>query len=182
MEISEEIVTGFIAGDIQAFKIVYEKTKNMLYHTIFRMVGNTHDAEDIMHDVFIQIYEKRGLYRSEKALLSTWIYRIAINHALNCAKRKKRMEQTTFEDMEQEDFLDKTIKNDEAKRILKLMDNIKPHFKICIILKDIEEKSYDEISKMLKISIGTVKSRLNRGRKQLQVLLENLNKESHYGL
>jgi len=172
IEIDDTVVMRFIKGDIDAFKTVYEKTKSMIFKTIFRMVGNTHDAEDLTHDVYVRIYEKRKLYKKEKAALSTWIYQVAINHTLNGIKYKKNTEQIYFEERIEDDFLDKAIKKEEMQKMITLLQSLKAVFRICIILKDIEERSYTEISKILNISTGTLKSRLNRGRSQLGELLK----------
>jgi RNA polymerase sigma-70 factor (ECF subfamily) len=175
MQINEQVVTDFIAGDIEAFRIVYEATKKLIFSAIIKITGNVEDAEDIMHDTYIKVFEKRGLYKKEKTALNTWIYKVAVNNTLNMIRRKKNWlnwAKGTFFENAEEDNCEHIIKKEDNEEIKRLLDKIKPEFRICLILKDMEEKSYEEIAGILNISIGTVKSRINRGRKKLELLFQ----------
>ena len=164
---------GFLAGDKEALKILYSETAEMLYRVVFRMTGSREDAEDILHDVYIKAYEKRRSYRPELSSLRTWLYRIAVNHTLNVLKRRKWSNNFTkflgFEVTER-DTLDDLLTTEEGQDVQRLLQKVPENFRICLVLRDIEERSYEEIAGLLKLNTGTVKSRINRGRKILKVL------------
>ncbi|OGI07387.1 MAG: hypothetical protein A2Y40_10940 [Candidatus Margulisbacteria bacterium GWF2_35_9] len=174
MEHSSEFIELFKKGDHKAFEHIYDTTKKLTYNVIYKMTMDIEESNDIMHDVYVKIYENKHKYQ-QIVDLKYWIYRIAVNHTLNVLKKRsifnKQRSSIGF-------FYTKQInnqKNDyEEGPIMALLLKIKPKYKLPIILKDIENLSYEEISKVLKINIGTVRSRLNRGRKQL---LESYQKE-----
>lgn len=173
MQIDERIVNDFVAGDIDAFKTVYETTRQMMYGVIYKMTGNTHDAEDLLHDIYVKAYEKRALYKRSKSALHTWIYTIAVNHTLNTLKKKQRWNSDSIiadDSLRIDDFTERLANQSDWNLVQLILEKINPDYKTCIILKDVEEKSYEEIAGILDISIGTVRSRIHRGRKCLQNL------------
>ena len=171
MQINEEIVTKFMAGDIDSFQKIYEITKKSIYGVIYRMIGNYDDAMDIMHDVYVRVYEKRALYHQEKAMLYTWIYKIAINSTLNMLKKKKNWDSDhAIEEIGALDFLDSIDESDTIALVLEVLENINPNYKACLVLRDIEDKTYEEIGDILNLTPGTVRSRIFRGRAELKAL------------
>ena len=170
---TEKHVRDFLAGDKAALKTLYTETSGMLYRVVFRMIGSREDTEDILHDVYIKAYEKRKSYRPELSSLRTWLYRIAVNHTLNILKRRKWSNNLKhffrFEE-EQQDTLDDYLVTEEGQDIQRLLQKVPENFRVCLVLRDIEEKSYEEIAKLLRLNTGTVKSRINRGRKMLKEL------------
>jgi RNA polymerase sigma-70 factor (ECF subfamily) len=111
------------------------------------------------------------LYRKEKAGLSTWLYRIAVNFTLNALRSRKRWSKESFIDnMGAAEVLIENLGDSELMEdLIKLMN---PDFKACLIMREVEEKPYDEIADILGISVGTVRSRINRGRGQLKKLFK----------
>ena len=169
MTISKETADAFVSGDLKALEIVYKDTFKTIYGLVYRMTGNRQDAEDITHDIYIRVYEKRNLYKKEKAGLSTWIYRIAVNFSLNALRSRKHWDRNCI--VENIAAVDGLIENLDGMELVKeLLERINPDFKACLILRDVEDRSYEEISDILGISIGTVRSRINRGRGQLKKL------------
>ncbi|MFH1709500.1 MAG: RNA polymerase sigma factor [bacterium] len=174
--IEPAIIDRFKEGDMNAFGEIYNKTKDMIYNVIYRFLSNEEDSKDVMHDVFVKVFEKRGSFRGESGI-ATWIYRVAVNQALNYGKRKSWF--PINQDNIKANFYGSENSSDpeeEDKRLVllkKLMHKLKPEFRACIVLKDIENVSYEEMSEILKINIGTVRSRLNRGRAELANLYKN---------
>jgi RNA polymerase sigma-70 factor, ECF subfamily len=171
--ISINTADDFVAGNMKAFETVYKDTFDTIYKLTYRMTGNRHDAEDITHDIYVRVFEKRALYKKEKAALSTWIYRIAVNYTLNVLRSRKRWNRESI--IENEETAEVLMENLEgAELVSELLGKLNPDFKSCLILCDVEERSYEETAKILGISIGTVRSRVSRGRSQLKKLfMEN---------
>jgi RNA polymerase sigma-70 factor, ECF subfamily len=175
MTTSKETADAFVAGDLKAFEAVYKETFKTIYQLVYRMTGNRQDAEDITHDIYVRAYEKRGLYKKERSALSTWIYRIAVNFTLNALRKRKRWVSDSI--IENSAAADVLIENlDETDMVTDLLGKLNPDHKACLVLREVEDKPYDEIAEILGLSIGTVRSRISRGRDQLKKLFKE-----HYG-
>jgi RNA polymerase sigma-70 factor, ECF subfamily len=170
MKITNKILTDFLAGDMQAYQKIYEETKSFVYNVVYKMVLNKPEAEDLMHDVYVKIYEKRAMYKKDYSI-NTWINRVAVNHVLNHIKRKKNF----LVKMQDISFFYKQQASEENKSediALKLLAKVGINHRLPIVLKDIHEMSYEDIAKIMRLPIGTIRSRLNRGRKRLRKLYE----------
>jgi RNA polymerase sigma-70 factor, ECF subfamily len=169
MMISKNTADAFVSGDLKAFENVYKETFKTIFQLVYRMTRNHHEAEDLTHDIFVRAYEKRALYNKEKAALSTWIYRMAVNFTLNTFRRKKHWSNGLL--IEERETVEVLMENlEDSEMVVEILERINPDFKICLIMRDVEERPYDEIADILGISIGTVRSRINRGRSQLKKL------------
>jgi len=180
----EELIERFQNGDLYAFDLIVHRYKEPLTNFIYYYLGNRLDAEDVVQETFIRVYKKKNLYRNI-AKFSTWIYTIASNLAKTELRRRKRqrilsISNIGYEDKDYEipDHLSKpddiVDNNMKLSFIKKEIDKLPARFKEVVILRDIEQMSYEEISEILKIPIGTVKSRVNRGRSRLQKKLDFL--------
>lgn len=174
----EELIERFQNGELYAFELIVQRYKEPLTNFIYYYLGNRLDAEDVVQETFIRLYKKKEMYR-KVAKFSTWIYTIASNLAKTELRKRKRkrvlsLSKIGYEDKDFEipDSLsqpDKIVENNmEMKFIKGEIDKLPARFKEVVILRDIEQLSYEEISDILKIPIGTVKSRVNRGRSRLQ--------------
>jgi RNA polymerase sigma-70 factor (ECF subfamily) len=178
----EELIERFQQGDVYAFELIVKRYKDQLLNFIYRFVGNHEQAEDILQETFLRVYRKRHAYR-RVAKFSTWIYTIAGNLARTELRKRKRRRLFSISDIGIDDkdyevaddefnpeaHLD-TILHDEV--IQAEINKLSPKFREVIILRDIQELSYEEISKILRVPIGTVKSRVNRARLRLQSRLK----------
>ena len=184
----EDLIERFQKGDFYAFDLIVQRYKNQLQNFIYRFVGSQEEAEDIVQETFLRVYRKRKAYK-RIAKFSTWIYTIAGNLARTELRRRKRRKLFSVTDMGYEDR-DYEI-SDEAYNpenhvdgliqeeiIQKEINDLSPKFREVIILRDVQELSYEEISKIIKVPIGTVKSRVNRGRLKLQSRLNFLVRKS----
>jgi RNA polymerase sigma-70 factor (ECF subfamily) len=175
MVVPKETADAFVSGDLQAYETVYRDTFKTIYRLVYRMTGHRQDAEDITHDIYVRAYEKRTLYKKERSALSTWLYRIAVNYTLNALRSRKRWSgETVIDNRETADVLMEHL--EDAELVAEVLERINPDFKACLIMRDVEERPYDEIARMLGISIGTVRSRINRGRSQLRKLFTELSR------
>ena len=180
----EQLIARFQSGDEGAYVELVNRYRDRLTHFVFQFLGEIEQAEDVVQDTMLKLYEKKHYYR-EIAKFSTWIYTIARNLA-NTELRKRKRRKTTFlshmtrEERQYEIPADQPdvgqdVQNEfVAKHIQAAIQDLPEHFKTVIILRDIQELSYDDISNIVGVPLGTVKSRINRARLQLQAELKDL--------
>ncbi len=177
----EQLIKKFQNGDIGAFNQIVHRYKDRLLNFIYRFVNDIDKSEDLTQDTFLKLYTHKDSYK-EIAKFSTWLYTIAANLAKTELRKIKRRKTFSISDLSKDDreFVisseaigpdDKDINSTFEKNIQIALERLSVDFKTIIILRDIQELSYDEISKIMRLPIGTVKSRINRGRLKLQDLL-----------
>jgi len=182
----EELIKRFQEGDEYAFEEIVNRFKDRLKNLVYRYLHNDEASEDVVQDTFLRVYQKKHMYRNI-AKFSTWIYTIAGNLAKTELRKKKRRKMYSLsnlglEDKEyeipSEDFSPEEGVEGEftEQEIQAAIDQLSHKFKTVIILRDIQELSYEEISKIVDIPLGTVKSRVNRARLKLQEKLKHLRK------
>jgi RNA polymerase sigma-70 factor (ECF subfamily) len=184
----EELILEFQTTNNAAnFEILMQRYKNPLFNFVFRFIGDRDTTADVVQETFIKVYRNKDSYKTF-AKFSTWIYTIAGNLAKTELQRRKRKNQVSInsygddeETMELPDnsplpdrLVDSGIKNKMIQDALLKLPEV---YREMVILRDIQELSYEEIAEMTNISIGTVKSRINRGRSQLQELLKDIFKD-----
>ena len=171
----EKLIALFQSGDINAYNELVERYKERLFNFVLRYFNNREQAEDVVQDTLIKLYTHASYYKNV-AKFSTWIFTIAKNNALTELRKnkRKRTESLWTEDgnpldiNSKEQSLDQKTHNEFAiNQLNKFLDEIPENFRMAVVLRDFQELSYDEISKILEIPIGTIKSRINRGRIQL---------------
>ncbi len=171
----EKLILRFQEGDINAYNELVKRYKDRLLNFVFRYFNNVEQAEDVVQDTLIKLYTHASYYKNV-AKFSTWIFTIAKNNALTELRKNKRKKTDSlwtddgkFIDISsKEESLESKVQNEIAiDQLNKFLDEIPENFRIAVVLRDFQELSYDEISKILEIPIGTIKSRINRGRIQL---------------
>lgn len=182
----EQLMLLFQGGDENAYIELVNRYKDKLINFIFNYLGDLESSEDVVQETMIKLYQKKHYYK-EIAKFSTWLYTIAKNLA-NTELRKRKQRKTTLLSQFSKD--DKTyelpsnepepgqeIQTDIVNKIIRnAVDKLSEKFKIVIVLRDIQGLSYEDISEIINVPIGTVKSRINRARLQLQVELKHLKK------
>lgn len=176
-EISGDIVNEAVKGDIKAFESIYREYFEFVVNVALRIVKYTDDAEDVAQEVFMTIYRNLKTFRGESAL-KTWIYRITLNTAINRAKKlSKDNKQTMIKHSDniaasqlssEPEGEDK--KEEKEKMIVGLLDTLNPDQRACIVLRNLEGFSYQEIAETLNIPINTVRSRIKRAREAMMAL------------
>ena len=179
----EELIISFQKGDRESFNHLVNRYKDKLTNFIYRFTSDIDSAQDLAQDTLLKVYINKDSYR-EIAKFSTWIYTIASNLAKTELRKIKRRQTYSESDLSTddrkfvmhqpdvasfEDIEDTSVSGDILEKSLMELDD---EFKNIIILRDIQELSYDEISKILQIPLGTVKSRINRGRFKLKDILK----------
>ena len=174
------------SGDEQAFNEMVELYSKKLYYLCLKMLQNESDAEDTVQTIFLKAYTNISRFE-EKSSISTWLYRIGVNVCTDLLrKRKKEVKSSLYAtNSEEEEFaleipdekenVEETVLQKERKEALyRAIHTLKPKQKQLIILREIENLSYEEIADILKMNVGTVKSGINRARKALlEKLQEN---------
>ena len=180
----EQLIARVQSGDERAYIELVNRYRDRLINFVYPFLGDFEQAEDVVQETMLKLYEKKHYYR-EIAKFSTWIYTIARNLA-NTELRKKKRRKTTYisrmtKDDRQYDIpavqadLNQNLQNEFIRdRIHAAIKELPEHFKTVIILRDIQELSYDDISNIVGVPLGTVKSRINRARLQLQAELQDL--------
>lgn len=184
----EELILSFQQGNINAYNEIVARFKDRLTNFVFRYVGSYDECDDIVQDTFVKVYTSKHLYK-EIAKFSTWIYTIAINLAKTKLARQQKYKTFSISDVYDDENKDFDIPDDAftpdvdanskflSKHIQKALDSINENYRELVVLRDIEDYSYEEIVEMTGLPMGTVKSRINRGREKLQELLKDIYKE-----
>ena len=179
----EELILDFQSGNRDAYNELVLRYKDKLTNFIYRFTYDIDSAEDLAQDTLLKVYINKDSYK-EIAKFSTWIYTIASNLAKTELRKIKRRKTFSISDLSTDDreFVihrpdDQSFEGIEDTKVSssilqESLTEIDDEFKNIIILRDIQELSYDEISKILKIPLGTVKSRINRGRFKLKDILK----------
>ena len=180
----EELMKRFQNGDENAYIELVNRYRDKILNFIFNYIGDFEISEDIVQDTMVKLYQKKHYYK-EIAKFSTWLYTIAKNLA-NTELRKKKQRKTTILSHLSKDDKPYDIPSDQpgthqeiesevtSKIIRNAIDQLTDKFKTVILLRDIQELSYEDISSIVGVPIGTVKSRINRARLQLQIELKHL--------
>lgn len=184
----EELILEFQSNNtLGAFELLVHRYKNPLTNFIFRFLGDYESTVDVVQETMIKVYKNKDSYKSI-AKFSTWIYTIAGNLARTELKRRKRRNMFSInsygEEKENYDIPDESYRPDvitdsgiKEKIIQEALLKVSDAYRDVVVLRDVQELSYEEIAEITGISIGTVKSRINRGRSQLQKLLKDIYKE-----
>ena len=171
----EKLILRFQEGDINAYNELVKRYKDRLLNFVLRYFNNVEQAEDVLQDTLIKLYTHASYYKNV-AKFSTWIFTVAKNNALTELRKNKRKKTDSLwtddgqviDINSKEESLDSKVQNEIAiDQLNKFLDEIPENFRMAVVLRDFQELSYEEISKILEIPIGTIKSRINRGRIQL---------------
>ena len=183
----EMLISRFQSGDENAYVELVNRYKDKLTNFVFYFLKDEEHSEDIVQETFIRLYEKKHYYK-EIAKFSTWIYTIARNLANTELRKKSRTKIMYLSQMSnyKKDYdlkssdpeLNKNIEDEFLmKEIHAAIDKLPENYKSVIILRDIQGLNYEQISNIIGVPLGTVKSRINRARLQLQVDLMDFKKE-----
>ncbi|EMI56194.1 RNA polymerase sigma factor [Rhodopirellula sallentina] len=179
-----ELIRRALAGDEPAFESLVIEHQDRLYSAMIQVTGSVHDAEEVTQEAFIRAFLKLDTFQQNSQFF-TWLYRVAFNIALS-RKRRKRAKISLDQQREDigNDVIDHgeavdagMIRQDQVSLVQNAMDQLSEQHRAILVLREMNEASYEEISEILELSIGTVRSRLNRARKQLRITIEELQTE-----
>ena len=176
----ELLIKEFQNGNRNSYTELVNRYRDKIISFLYRYMHDMDAAEDLAQEAFFKVYLKKDSYK-ETFKFSTWLFTIASNLAKTELRKLKRRKTSSISDINEdgtsenifidEDNIEKSS-NNESKLLQKALSELEHDYKIIIILREIQELSYDVISKILQLPLGTVKSRINRARLKLQADLE----------
>ncbi|MFZ5517162.1 MAG: sigma-70 family RNA polymerase sigma factor [Candidatus Zhuqueibacterota bacterium] len=181
-----ELINRALKGDQQAYKQILLRYRNPLYNLLYRMVHNKMETEDLVQEAFIKAFASLASFNDEYAF-STWLYKIAINNCIDHFRKRKLKTFSLDKPISSKDGEihrefpdagnrpDKTLLTKEKDKLIEdAIQSLPEKYRISIILRHNEDKSYEEISQILNIPLGTVKARIFRAREMLKRQLKNV--------
>jgi RNA polymerase sigma-70 factor (ECF subfamily) len=183
--VSEEdarILRGLRSGIEGAYEELIERYEQQIFGMVYRLLGNQSDASDVVQEVFLKVFRGVSTFR-EQSSLRTWIYRIAVNEANNHrrwfvrhCKLEVPLEETRPEHPNSIEYtpdpgrspFEQAMDSETRTLIERALTQINPVFRTAVVLRDVQNLSYEEIAEILQVSLGTVKSRILRGREALR--------------
>ncbi|BEP29177.1 sigma-70 family RNA polymerase sigma factor [Helicovermis profundi] len=175
-----DLIEKSINGDVKSFELLIKDYQVYAYNIALRMMKNPEDAKDVSQDALIKVYKNIKRFKKDSSF-STWLYRIVINTCKDELKRRKETisideREESYDVIESKDNNYNPVTEYERKDIREKINGaiykLPINNRTAIILRDIEGYSYEEISKIEETTIGTIKSRINRGRKILREILK----------
>lgn len=177
----EELLKYYLKGDQEAIDVLIKRHQKSIYNLSFRFMGNSQDAWDATQETFIRLIKKANSFKGTSKF-STWIYRITCNVCKDILKKRKKTRAYSYEEQKLKkraaskdkfyEATDRILETEEIDEIQNLLQKLPPKLKIVTVLNDIYNLKYKEISKVLNIPLGTVKSRVSRSREILRNFLK----------
>lgn len=176
------LIESLRSGSEQAYEELLARFQQPVYTLAVRLLNNPAEAYDVVQEVFLKVFRNIEHFRAESSL-KTWIYRITVNEAHNTrrwfSRHRGREVDLDFENEENRDWretiadggpspFEVTLDREQAGMIESALERINPVFREAVVLRDITDLSYEEIAAVLGVSLGTVKSRILRGREALR--------------
>ena len=169
-------------GDPEAFRELFDRYHRQVLAVAAGMTGNSDDAKDIAQETFLRAHRSLKSFHGESSFY-TWLYRITVNVAIDHRRRDSRRAEVMQSGLAEEETPESGRNSEPSaelaskrivERIFAVLDELTPEHKAAIILREIEGLSYEDISKVMQCSKGTVMSRLHYARKKLQAKLRDL--------
>ncbi|MFQ5499040.1 MAG: sigma-70 family RNA polymerase sigma factor [Candidatus Zixiibacteriota bacterium] len=173
-EIDYNLIRAVQNGDMVAFNGLVDRYKDRLMNVIGRMLSSREEAEDIVQETFVRVYQHRQSFNFQHCF-STWIYTIGLNLARNELRKRKKFKFYDIDEMQgnEKEFAVEMKLNGRLGQILdSAISSLPEKYRTALILRDVQELAYDEVAQILDVPLGTVKSRVNRARMMLRDKLQ----------
>jgi len=175
------LIAECLEGRTAAYGELVRRYQDRLYNTIYRLLDNAEDAQDVLQEAFLNAYVSLDKFKGD-AQFFTWLYRIAFNAAISLRRKRQsqlsvRMGRRLEGHAEPLDVSDASRpehgieREEEEKRIQEGLNRLSPDHRIVLILKDIEGQKYSQMAEILGVPVGTIRSRLHRARMELRAIL-----------
>ena len=167
-------------GDVDAFEEIYERYEAMVFNLAWRLCGDPTEAQDLAQEAFLRVYRHLERFQGRSSL-KTWIYRVALNTCRSSLGRKKWRSVPLAEEEGAEGLVlvdtrrtpeERAVATSAGEQVLESLALIPRKFREAVVLRDLEGLTYTEMADVLGVRIGTVRSRIARGRKRLRDLME----------
>jgi RNA polymerase sigma-70 factor (ECF subfamily) len=179
VESDARLIDQTLNGDCQAFGQLARRYQNRLYNTIVHVLNSREDAEDIVQDTLVQAFVKLDTFRAQSSFY-TWLYRIAFNYSITKLRRKKEVN-VDYRDESAPPVYDHgdppdghLLRDERARRVRQALSVLPDEYRAVLVLRELEDCGYADISEILDLPIGTVRSRIHRARSQMRYELQDL--------
>ncbi len=174
-----ELIDAALEGDAEAFGQLVRAHQDRLFAAMLQITRSAEEAEDVAQEAFVRAFLKLDTFQRNSRFF-TWLYRIAFNSALSRRRRKRAnisldqtREVTGIEPIDHVDSPDERMLQGERVAMVRMaLDRLTEEHRTILVLREMQDHAYEDIAEILEISIGTVRSRLNRARTQLRLVLE----------
>jgi RNA polymerase sigma-70 factor, ECF subfamily len=187
----QQLIAECLQGRSAAFGELVRRYQDRLYNTVYRLLDNSEDAQDVVQDAFIHAYQSLTSFKGD-SLFYTWLYRIAVNTAISWRRKQRNALRVRFDgvgggSMEPADV---SVGNEpshaleraeEERRVRLALNRVSLEHRAVLILKDMEGQKYEAMAEILQVPIGTIRSRLHRARLEMRQVLEEMDRESQEG-
>ena len=174
------LIHSLVAGEETAYETLIQRFEHPVYNLVARLTDDAEASPDIVQEVFLKIFRSVGGFRGDCSL-KTWVYRIAVNEVRNHKRwfARHRKQEVALDPLQDEPACtwltdrgqsphDSAAENERLAMIEQALNQVNPVYRAALILREVEDLSYEEIGQILEISLGTVKSRIVRGREELR--------------
>jgi len=182
---SSDLIKQAIEGDETAYKQLMTNYHGAIFNLLYKMVRNKEETEDLVQEAFMKAFAALPSFNEEYAF-STWLYKIAINNCIDHMRKKRLKTYSINKPVQSKDgeldrefpdtsmSPDRDVLNEERTLLIEAaIDELPENYKVAIVLRHSEEKSYEEIAEILNIPLGTVKARIFRAREMLKKKLKD---------
>ena len=176
-----ELIQKAGRGDAYAFEQLMAAHENKMYAVALRMCGNREDAQDCLQEAMVRVYRALSGFKGQSSF-STWVYRITMNSCLDELRRRKNRMTSSLDAMLENGFApsddgdtpeQSSLRSEQRRALERAIRELPEDMRAAIVLRDVQGLSYEEIAQALEANVGTIKSRISRGREKLRgVLLE----------
>ena len=172
----QKLIERASGGDPAAFNQLMAMHEKRMYAVALRMFANREDAQDCLQEAMLRIYRAIGGFKGQSSF-STWVYRITMNTCLDELRRKKNRPSTSLDNLLDQGWSPsdgdnaperRAIQSETRKTLAGAIRELPEDMRSAIVLRDVQGYSYDEIAQMLDVNVGTIKSRISRGREKLR--------------
>ncbi|MEL6110500.1 MAG: sigma-70 family RNA polymerase sigma factor [Planctomycetota bacterium] len=180
-----ELIDRALAGDRDAFAELVRQNQDRLFASMMQITGSPEESEEVTQEAFIRAFVKLDTFQRNSQFF-TWLYRIAFNSALT--RRRKKRARVSLDQVRDDNGLEVSssfegvdepmLRDERVKLVRSAIGTLTEEHRHILTLREMDDFSYEEIAEVLEISIGTVRSRLSRARRQLKLAIENLERES----
>jgi RNA polymerase sigma-70 factor (ECF subfamily) len=176
------LIAECLQGNTAAFGVLVRRYQDRLYHSVYRLVDNAEDAQDVVQEAFLHAYQSLDSFKGD-SLFFTWLYRIAVNTAISLKRKRRAMVrmdsgrngEPTIDpiDVSEENQPGYALEQaEQGRRVREALARLSPEHRAVLVLKDMEGQKYEAMAELLQVPIGTIRSRLHRARLELRELLE----------
>ncbi|MFS1515310.1 RNA polymerase sigma factor [Bacillus sp. SCS-151] len=175
MEEELKWVEEVLSGNKQVYAHIINKYKNSLFATILRMTKNPQDAQDLVQEVFIKVYHQLHKYDGQGSF-SNWMYRVAINHCIDEFRKKHyKMKQVEINEGDLLNMNDPEViflKKEKQRQLERLIETLQEDERMVILLRYVNELSYNEISELVDLPLSTVRNKLHRAKRKMRLTVK----------